>query len=97
MQASLFLTLTNNQSQNYLINFKLIMRSWLYLDTMHADRVNLIMRYLSIWQYDLEIEHTVATARISRSFLWYVRNELMHVMQSWILGIWMVILAIFID
>ena len=37
--------------------------------------------------------HTVITVRISRSFLWYAMNELMHVMQeqidamqSWSLG-----------
>ena len=46
-----------NQSQNYLINFncltnqnwfKLIMFGQFYLDTMHVDRANLIMRYLLI-------------------------------------------------
>ena len=41
----------------------------LYLDTMHADRANLIMRYLSIQWSDLEIKHTVAIVRFSRSFL----------------------------
>ena len=45
------------------------MCGWLYLDTMHADRANLIMRYLSIRWSDLETEHTAATVRISRSFL----------------------------
>ena len=53
-----------------------------YLDTMHADRANLIMRYLSIRWFDLKTENTVATIRISRSFLWYEMNELMHVMQD---------------
>ena len=51
----------------------------LYLDTMHANRANLIMRYLLIRWSDLETEHTIATIRISRSFLWYAMNELMHV------------------
>ena len=73
------------------------MHGRLYLDTMHADYVNLIMRYLSIRWFDLEIGHTVATIRISRSFLWYGMNELMHVMQSWFLGTWIVILVIFLD
>ena len=62
------------------------MRGQLYLDTMHADRTNLIMRYLSIRRSDLETRHTVATVRISRSFSWYAMNELMHVIQSWFLG-----------
>ena len=52
-----------------------------YLDIMHVDRANLIMRYLSIRWSDLETRNTVVTARISRSFLWYAMNELMHVMQ----------------
>ena len=52
-----------------------------HLDNMHAYRENLIMWYLSIQQSDLEIEHTVMTAITSRSLLWYVMNELMHVMQ----------------
>ena len=54
----------------------------LYLDTMHADRADLIIRYLSIWWSDLETKHTIATVRISRSFLWYAMNELMHVMPE---------------
>ena len=45
------------------------MHGRLYLDTMHADHVNLIMRYLSIRWFDLEIGHTIMTIRISRSFL----------------------------
>ena len=45
------------------------MRGRLYLDAMHADRANLIMRYLSIRQSDLETGHTATTIRISRSFL----------------------------
>ena len=53
-----------------------------YLDTMHVDYANLIIWYLSIWWSDLETEHTVATVRISRSFLWYAMNELMHIMQK---------------
>ena len=53
-----------------------------YLDTMHADHANLIMWYLSIRWSNLETEHTIVTARISRSFLWYATNELMHVMQN---------------
>ena len=58
------------------------MCGWFYLDTMHADRANLIMRYLSIQWSELETENTVATVRISRSFLWYAMNELMHKMQE---------------
>ena len=54
----------------------------LYLDTMHVDRANLIMQYLSIWWSDLETGHTIATIRTARSFLWYAMNELMHVMQE---------------
>ena len=57
------------------------MRGQLYLDTMHADCANLIMRYLSIRWSDLETRHTIMTVRISRSFLGYAMNELMHVMQ----------------
>ena len=57
------------------------MCGWPYLDTMHVDRANLIMRYLSIHWPDLKTGNTIATVRISRSFLWYVMNELMHVMQ----------------
>ena len=53
-----------------------------YLDAMHADYVNLIMRYISIRWSDLETGNTIATIRIARSFLWYVKNELMHVMQE---------------
>ena len=51
-----------------------------YLDTMHVDYANLIMRYLSIQWSDLKTENNVATVRISRLFLWYAMNELMHVM-----------------
>ena len=95
MQASLFLTLTNNQSQNYLINFncltnqnyfKLIMHGWFHPNKMHANRENLIMWFLSIQWFDLGIGHTIVTVRISRSFLWYATNELMHVMQLWFFG-----------
>ena len=53
----------------------------LFLDTMHMDHANLIMQYLSIWWSDLKIGNTVATIRISRSFSWYVINDMMHVMQ----------------
>ena len=53
----------------------------LYLDTMHVDRANLIIGYLSIWWSDLKTGNTVAIVRISRSFLWYAINELMNVMQ----------------
>ena len=53
----------------------------LYLDTMHVDHANLIMRYLSIQWSDLETVNTVAIIRTSRSFLWYGMNELMHIMQ----------------
>ena len=35
---------------------------------------------------DSGIRHTVATVRISRSFLWYAINDLMHVMQLMIFG-----------
>ena len=42
---------------------------------------NLIMRYLSIRWSNLETGHTIITVRISRSFLWYAMNELIHVMQ----------------
>ena len=52
-----------------------------YLDAMHVDRTNLIMRYLSIQWFDLETRNTVATIGISRLFLWYAMNELTHVMQ----------------
>ena len=70
-------TLIINQSQNYLINFncltnqnefKLIMRGRFYLDIIHADHANLIMRYLSIQWSNLETKHTIVTIRISRSF-----------------------------
>ena len=54
----------------------------LYLDTMHMDRVNLIIQYLLIRWFDLETKNTVVTIRISRSFLWYAMNELMHTMQE---------------
>ena len=57
------------------------MCGWIYLDTMHVDRANLIMCYLSIRWFDLETRHSV-----SRSLLGYAMNELMHVMQSWFLG-----------
>ena len=53
-----------------------------YLDTMHVDNANLIMWYLSIWWFDLETGNTVVAIRISRSFLWYAMNELMHTMQE---------------
>ena len=61
MQADLSFTLTNNQSQNYLINFncltnqnkfKLIMRGQFHPNKMHADHENLIMWFFSIWQFD---------------------------------------------
>ena len=57
------------------------MHGWFHPNKMDADRVNLIMRYFSIRRSDLEIRHTVMTVRISRSFLCYSTNELMHVMQ----------------
>ena len=41
----------------------------LYLDTMHVDRANLIVRYLLIRWSNLEISHTVVTVRTSKSFL----------------------------
>ena len=55
---------------------------------MHADCENLSLWYLSIGQSNLGIEHTVTAIRISKSFLWYAMNDLMHVMQLWFLGIW---------
>ena len=61
------------------------MRGRLYLDTMHANRANLIMRYILIQRSDLKTRHTIVIVRISRLFLWYAMNELMHVMQSWFL------------
>ena len=64
------------------------MCGWLYLDTMHVDRANLIIWYLSIRRSDLETRHTIATIRISRSFLWYAMNVLIHVMQSWFFGVY---------
>ena len=64
---------------------------------MHANHENLIMWYLSIRQSNFGIGYTVAIVKISRSFLWYAINELMHVIQLWFLGIWMVILVIFQD
>ena len=59
------------------------MRGWFYpkKKKMHANHANLIMRYLSIQQSNVEIGHTVTTVRISRSFLCYAIHELMHVMQ----------------
>ena len=78
MQASLFLTMTNNQSQNYLINFncltnqnsfKLIMRDWFHPNKMHANSANLIMWYLSIWRSDLEIEHTIMIVNLKIIFI----------------------------
>ena len=51
-----------------------------YLDTMHADGANLIVRYLSIRWSDSKTKNTVA--RISRPFLCYAMNELMHTMQE---------------
>ena len=79
-----------------------------YLDTMHIDCANLIMRYLSIRWFDLKTRSIVATVRISRSFLRYVMNDVMHVMQEQIdacdaimcfffLGTWMVIRVILLD
>ena len=62
------------------------MHGRLYLDTMHADHANLIMRYLLIWLCNLETGHTSVIVGISRSFSWYAMNKLMHVMQSWFLG-----------
>ena len=53
-----------------------------YLDTMHADRANLIMRYLSIRWSDSESGNSVATVKILRSFLWYAMNELIHTIQE---------------
>ena len=55
---------------------------------MHVDRENLIFWYLLIQRSDLGIGHTLATIRISRLFLWYAMDDLMHVMQLWFLGIW---------
>ena len=40
------------------------MRGRLYLDTMHVNRANLIMRYLSIQWSDLETGHTVVIVKI---------------------------------
>jgi len=106
MQASLFLTKTNNQSQNYFINFncltnhnkfKLITRDWFHPNKMHANCENLIIQYLSIRQSDSRIGHTVVIIRISRSFLWYAINDLIHVIQLLFLDIWMVILVIVQD
>ena len=57
------------------------MRGWFHSNKIHVDRVNLIMRYLSIRRSNLELGHTVMTVRISRSFLCYAMNEFMHVMQ----------------
>ena len=57
------------------------MCGWPYPDAMYADHANLIMWYLSIQWSDLNTENTVATVRISRSFLWYVMNDMMHVIQ----------------
>jgi len=39
-----------------------------YLDTMHADCADLIMRYFSIRWSDLETEHTIVTVRTSNHF-----------------------------
>ena len=45
------------------------MRGRPYLDVMHADRANLIMRYLSIQWPDLKTKNIITTVRISISFL----------------------------
>ena len=50
---------------------------------MHADHENLILWYLSIWQSDLRTGHIFEIVRISRSFLWYEMNDLMHEIQLW--------------
>ena len=39
-----------------------------YLDAMHADYVNLIMRYISIRWSDLKTKNTVATIRSQDHF-----------------------------
>ena len=52
-----------------------------FLDTMHANHANLIMQYLSIRWSDLETGNTIMIVRMSKYFLWYAMNELMHVMQ----------------
>ena len=62
------------------------MRGRFHPNKIHADRENLIMWFLLIWLSDLGIGHTVTTVKISRSFLWYAMNELMHVMQLWFFG-----------
>ena len=49
---------------------------------MHVNLANLIMRYLLIRWFDLKTENTIATVGISRSFLLYAMNELVHVMQE---------------
>ena len=51
------------------------------------------MQTVNIWSCDIRwsnsrIRHIVATIRISRSFLWNAMNDLMYVMQLWLLGIW---------
>ena len=55
---------------------------------MHVDCENLIFWYLLIRRSNLGIGHTLATVRISRLFLWYAMDDLMHIMQLWFLGIW---------
>ena len=42
------------------------MHGWFHPNKMYVDCANLIMRYLTIQRSDLEIQHTVATVRISR-------------------------------
>ena len=56
------------------------MRGQFHLNKMHVYNANLIMRHLSIQRSNLELGHTVTTIRISKSFLCYEMNELMHVM-----------------
>ena len=53
---------------------------------MQANRENLISWYLSIWGFDLGTGNIITIAKISKSFLCYVMNNLMHEMQSWFLG-----------
>ena len=66
--------------------FQLITNNRFHPNEMYADHENLILWYLLIQWSDLRIGHTLVIIRISRSFLWYVMNDLIHEMQLRFLG-----------
>ena len=57
-------------------------------DKFHPNQCmqNLILWHLSI-QSDLETKRIVVIVRTSRSFSWFLMNELMTKMQSWFFGV----------